>query len=146
MQLCCICKISLLFLPINFYDLKKIKYLNNSTDFYGIITASLCLLHCISTPLIIISSSYLISEFSMLHTFWKGLDYVFISISFFLVYFSAQFTKLKMMKFLFWGSWFILFVLIINEKTEYIQLSEYLTYLAASILSLLHFYNLKYLK
>ena len=50
------------------------------------------------------------------------------------------------MKYLFWLSWIFLFLVLIDEKTDSFQFSEYITYLAASLLSLLHLYNLKYCK
>ena len=126
--------------------MENIKFFIKNSDIFGVISCFLCLIHCISAPLILISSSFIISEYSILYSWWKNLDYLFISISFFMVYFSAQLTKLKIMKYLFWFSWVILFVLIINEKTESIEFSEYITYLAAILLSSLHFYNLRVYK
>ena len=126
--------------------MKSIKYFTNNSDFFGVLTCSLCLLHCISTPLILISFTSLNTELSMSYSWWSNFDYVFIFISFFMVYFSSRVTPVKMMKYLFWLSWGILFLIIINEKTELFQFSEYATYLAALALSLLHIYNLKYCK
>lgn len=126
--------------------MKSIKYFTNNSDFFGVLTCSLCLLHCISTPLILISFTSLNTELSMSYSWWSNFDYVFIFISFFMVYFSSRVTPVKMMKYLFWLSWGILFLIIINEKTELFQFSEYTTYLAALALSLLHIYNLKYCK
>ena len=126
--------------------MENIKYFIKNSDIFGVISCFLCLIHCISAPLILISSSFIISEYSILYSWWKNLDYLFITISFFMVYFSAQLTKVKIMKYLFWFSWVILFVLIINEKTESIEFSEYITYLAALLLSSLHFYNLRVYK
>lgn len=147
MQLCCNKGISLLFLPAAIvFTMKNIKYLTNNSDFLGVITCSLCLLHCICTPLILISYSTLITEFTISYSWWKNLDYVFIFISFFMVFFSTKITKVKTMKYLFWFSWIILFMVIINEKLALFQLSEYITYLATIVISLLHFFNLKHCK
>lgn len=126
--------------------MKSIKYFTNNSDFFGALTCSLCLLHCISTPLILISFTSLNTKLSMSYSWWSNFDYVFIFISFFMVYFSSRVTTVKMMKYLFWLSWGILFLIIINEKTELFQFSEYTTYIAALALSLLHIYNLKYCK
>jgi len=126
--------------------LKSIKYFTNNSDFFGVLTCSLCLLHCISTPLILISFTSLNTKLSMSYSWWSNFDYVFIFISFFMVYFSSRVTTVKMMKYLLWLSWGILFLIIINEKTELFQFSEYTTYIAALALSLLHIYNLKYCK
>ena len=126
--------------------MKNIKYFTLKSDYFGVLTSLLCLLHCVITPLIFISYSSLNSEFSTSFSWWKNLDYVFIFISFFMVYFSTRISKIKIIKYLFWLSWIFLFLVIINEKINSFQFSEYLTYLAASILSLMHLYNLKYCK
>jgi hypothetical protein len=126
--------------------LKNIKFLTNNSDFFGILTCSLCLVHCISTPLILISFSSLNTKLSMSYSWWSNLDYVFLIISFLMVYISVQTTRIKSMKYFFWLSWFSLFLVIINEKIELYEFSEYLTYLTATGLSLLHLFNLKYCK
>ena len=126
--------------------MKKIKILTNNSDFFGVLTCSLCLVHCISTPLILISLSSLNIKLSMSYSWWSNLDYIFLLISFFMVYFSAQITTVKRMKYLFWLSWVTLFLVIINEKTNSYQFSEHITYFAITALSLLHLYNLKYCK
>ena len=126
--------------------MKNFKYLTNKSDFFGVLTCSLCLIHCISTPLIIISFSSIQSELSMTYSWWKNFDYVLILISFFMVYISTQITKVVSMKYLFWFSWGTLFLLIINEKTDSFKFSEYITYIATSLLAFLHLFNLKYCK
>ena len=126
--------------------MKNIKYFTNNSDFFGVMTCSLCLIHCISTPLIFISLSSLTTELSSSYSLWRNFDYVFILISFFMVYFSTQKTTVKAMRYLFWLSWIALFAIIINEKIVVFQFSEYMTYLAAIVLSILHLYNLKYCK
>ena len=82
----------------------------------------------------------------MYYNLWSNLDYVFVLTSFFMVYFSAKITRLKTMKYLFWFSWLILFLIIINEKTETFQIPEFITYFSASLLALFHLYNIKYCK
>jgi len=125
---------------------KNIKILTNNSDFFGILSCSLCLVHCIFTPLILFSLSSLNSKSSMSYSWWNKLDYVFLIISFFMVYISVQNTRIKRMKLFFWLSWFFLFLVIVNEKKELFGFSEYLIYIATSGLSLLHLLNLKYCK
>jgi len=125
---------------------KNIKILTNNSDFFGILSCSLCLVHCIFTPLILFSLSSLNSKSSMSYSWWNNLDYVFLIISFFMVYISVQNTRIKRMKLFFWLSWFFLFLVIVNEKKELFGFSDYLIYIATSGLSLLHLLNLKYCK
>ena len=124
--------------------MKSIKILTNNSDFFGALTCSACLAHCISTPLILFSLPLLNTKLSMYYSWWSNLDYIFLIISFFMVYFSVQTTRIKRMKLFFWLSWFFLFLVIINEKTELFEFSEFATYSIISVLSLLHLYNLKF--
>ena len=126
--------------------MKNIKILTNNSDFFGILSCSLCLVDCTFTPLILFSLSSLNSKSSMSYSWWNNLDYVFLIISFFMVYISVQNTRIKRMKLFFWLSWFFLFLVIVNEKKELFGFSEYLIYIATSGLSLLHLLNLKYCK
>lgn len=48
------------------------------------------------------------------------------------------------MKPLLWGSWTLLFALILNEKVKLFYAAETVTYAVAITLALLHLYNLKY--
>ena len=96
--------------------------------------------------LILFSLPLLNTKLSMYYSWWSNLDYIFLIISFFMVYFSVQTTRIKRMKLFFWLSWFFLFLVVINEKTELFEFSEYLAYLATTGLSLLHLFNLKYCK
>ncbi len=146
LQLCCNNKVTFLNLLKFFFKLKSVKYITNNSDFFGVLTCMLCLIHCISSPLIYISFLSLNTELSMSYSWWYNIDYVFVLISFFLVYFSVKSTRVKLMKYLFWLSWITLSLLIINEKTESFKVSEYITYFTVSSLSLLHIYNLKFCK
>ena len=126
--------------------MKSIKILTNNSAVFGAITCWACLAHCISTPLILFSLPLLNTKLSMYYSWWSNLDYMFVIISFFMVYFSVKTTRIKRMKLFFWLSWLFLFLVIINEKTELFEFSEYLAYLATTALSLLHLFNIKYCK
>ena len=75
---------------------------------------------------------------------WSGLNYVFIIISFFAVYSSARKTSRKFMKPLLWIGYLLLSSLILNEEFGISHIPEFVNYIAASNLALLHVYNLKY--
>lgn len=126
--------------------MKNIKFLTKTSDYFGVLTCSLPMAHCISTSLILISLSSVYTKLSMSYSWWSNLDYVFLLITVFIIYFSAQITRVKRMKYFFWLSWLSLFLVIINEKTESYRFSEYANYIAITSLYLLHLYNLKYCK
>ncbi len=120
-----------------------IKLIFKKPDTYGAIASSLCVIHCLATPFIFITQT------SVLHgdksrIWWSNLDYLFLIVSFLAVARSAKTTSKFYIKPALWINWTILFLLVINEKIEFIALPEIITYIVALSLSVLHIYNLKY--
>jgi len=124
--------------------LKLIKNVVINSDAFGVLACTLCLIHCIATPFIIISFNYSNIEQLASPIWWKSLDYIFLIISLIMVYFSVQTTSKSSMKYFFWFGWGLLFAMIMNEKAELLNLPEYMTYASALLLAGIHFYNLKY--
>ena len=86
-------------------NMKIVKPSIQNIDIYGIIVCTLCLLHCIATPLIFFSVA-LSNDNKILPPFlWKNLDYLFLAISLFIVYNSAKNTTKSIMKYLLGMSW-----------------------------------------
>lgn len=113
------------------------------SDSIGAMASSLCLLHCIATPLL-----FAIQPISI-HTevtpvWWKSLDYIFLLFSFFAVFRSTKSSSKIWMKYALWISWIILTLAILNEKMELLHLGELLIYIPAIALVFLHLYNSKY--
>lgn len=104
-----------------------------NSDIFGAISSTLCLIHCIVTPLLFFVPFW-----------WTGLNFIFIIVSFFAVYGSVKNTSRKIMKPLLWLGFIFLSTLIINEEIGFYHLPEFATYIAASNLAFLHIYNLKY--
>lgn len=112
------------------------------SDPIGAMASSLCLIHCIATPFIFIAQPLAAEEAAP--TWWKSLDYVFLCISFFAVYWSVRKTSKSWMKYALWISWVVLTGAILNEKLELFHLTEFSVYIPATALIILHFYNRKY--
>lgn len=108
---------------------KILKY----SDIFGATSSTLCLLHCIVTPFLFFVPFW-----------WSGLNFAFIFVSLFAVYYSARKTSRKIMKPLFWFGFLVLSFLILNEEYGTLHIPEPATYIAASNLAFLHIYNLKY--
>ncbi|MEP1489164.1 MAG: MerC domain-containing protein [Algibacter sp.] len=117
---------------------------NQKPDNIGAVASTLCLIHCIATPFIFIVQSCAITCCSETPTWWQFIDYFFLIISFFAIYRSTQTTSKKWMKPSLWLSWFLLLFVIINEKTAWFPLPEYVIYFPALALIILHLYNKKY--
>ncbi|MEM7104728.1 MAG: MerC domain-containing protein [Bacteroidota bacterium] len=116
----------------------------NKSDNIGAFASSLCLVHCIATPFIFVSSSCAISCGANSPFWWVAIDYLFIAISFFAVYWSAKNTSKEWMRYAFWISWALLLVVIANERLSLVPLTGYAIYIPAIGLVGLHLYNKKY--
>ena len=121
-----------------------VKITLNKPDTFGAIASTLCLIHCLLTPLLFLSHASMVDDHHAAPVWWKSLDFIFIGISFIAVYRSSQTTSKSVMKYLLWLSWSCLAFLILNEKFEAIKIPEIVMFIAAITLAILHVYNLKY--
>ncbi|MBI0399573.1 MerC domain-containing protein [Cyclobacterium marinum] len=113
-------------------------------DILGAFASTLCLFHCMATPLIFIAQAYPENGFKEAFFWWVNLDYLFIIISFLAVARSAKYSANQILKYLLWINWAVLFFLIINEKFHFLSLPEIITYIVAISLAVIHIYNLKF--
>ena len=120
--------------------------IKEKSDTLGTAASSLCLIHCIATPFIFIAHAGSIACCDATPVWWKFLDYIFLAISFFAIYWSVKTTTIKWMKSGLWLSWIALLIVILNEKLELIPLAEAVIYIPAFALVILHLYNKKYSK
>ncbi len=113
-------------------------------DSIGAIASSLCVVHCLATPLLFVVSSCSVDGCASAPAWWSNIDYLFLIISFFSIYRSTQTTTSKGIKPLLWFNWSVLVMLIVNEKVQVFHLPETITYITACSLAGIHIYNLKY--
>ena len=71
-------------------------------DYIGAIASTLCLLHCIATPLIFIVQAGSLNCCGSPPTWWKLIDVLFVVISFFAIYNSTRTSSSKLIKALLW--------------------------------------------
>lgn len=117
----------------------------NKPDTFGALASSLCLIHCIATPILFIAqASSACCSSSVVPSWWQAIDYLFLIISFFAIHGSTQTTTKKYMKPALWLNWLVLFLVVVNEKLALIYLPETFIYTPALTLVALHLYNLKY--
>ena len=144
MQHCCVCEICVYICNQVAFKLKRMKLILQKPDTVGALASSLCLVHCLATPVLFIAHACSDDHFSAAPFWWKWIDYVFLIVSFYAVFRSTRNSKNKLVKFGMWISWLILFLAIIIETFELMHLPEMVLYTAALILVILHLYNLKY--
>ena len=113
-------------------------------DTFGALASTLCLIHCLLTPLLFLSHQSITDHHHAAPVWWKSLDFLFLGISFIAVYRSTQTSSKPMMKYFLWSSWILLAGLIFNEKMGVFEIPEYVMNMSAITLAVLHIYNLKY--
>ncbi len=120
------------------------KIIINNSDRIGVVSSSLCMLHCFATPFLFLSQSSLIFLSLDFTLPWLLINYVFLFISFIAIFFSVKNSSNKIIRVLLYLFWFLLSGLIINESLGILSIPETATYLSASSLICLHIYNLNY--
>ena len=113
-------------------------------DTIGAVASTLCVIHCLLTPILFAVQSYTAVHSEVAPLWWKNLDFIFITISFFAINQSTKNSSKKSIQYALWGAWVSLLFLIINEKMEWFHLGELVTYAVALTLAVLHLYNLNY--
>ncbi|MDB2606230.1 MerC domain-containing protein [Zobellia sp.] len=120
--------------------------LKQKSDLLGTFASSLCLVHCIATPFLFIAQAGAASCCDTPPAWWKFMDYFFLAISFFAIYWSTKTTTIKWISPTLWLSWTVLASLILNEKLELFSIPEVVVYIPAIALVILHLYNRKHCK
>lgn len=114
------------------------------SDSLGVMASGLCLIHCLATPFLFVAKTCAVSCCAAAPIWWVLLDYVFLIVSFFAVYWSTFTTSNDKVKSALWISWVLLSLILINEQVQLVALSQYAIYVPAFALVALHIYNLKY--
>ncbi len=120
------------------------RILLNKPDTFGAFASAMCMLHCLVTPLLFIVHTCAVGGCSTTPTWWSSIDFLFLIVSFFAIHQSVKTTFNKYVKNAFWISWAFLFIIIINENLQWIYLPEFVLYVPAIALIVLHVYNLNY--
>jgi MerC mercury resistance protein len=117
----------------------KQKFFNLKSDYIGILSAGLCLVHCILLPIF-----FAMRSINFEHEVEGGFkwDYVFLVLSFYAVYHSAKHSPSALIKKVLWGLFSILTACIFLESIS--EIFEYLIILASLGLVAVHFVNLRH--
>jgi len=117
---------------------------SSKSDLFGIFASSLCMIHCLATPLIFVVQASTVHCSEIGPFWWRTLDYLFLVISFAAIYHSVRTTSLNWMPKAMYAGWGILAFLIINESLHLLPIPHMLVYLPAFSLVFLHLYNWDY--
>lgn len=117
----------------------KLELLNRKADYIGISGSVLCIIHCLITPVLLVSSSFLTND--TIRVGYLSLDYIFIGVNFVAVYFATRHVTTPAIKI---GLWFFLSVFAVAIILEDVsEMFEYLGYAASLGLVLTHLTNIR---
>lgn len=117
----------------------KFDFLDKKADYLGIAGSVLCIVHCLLTPVLIMTSTLMKDTF--VRTSVLGLDYIFIGVNIIAVYFATRHATSPAIKLALWGFLTLFAGALLLENTS--RLFEYLTYVASVGLVLTHLLNLR---
>lgn len=123
------------------------------SDYIGIISAFLCLIHCLAGPILMSAGlvahnhshslggdEHLHGDHFLLH---RGWDFVFLTIGLFAVIFSTRHTPTKWIKSLLWITFgFLAGAILLEEQAPFFQ---YLVYISSIALIVAHYANISQL-
>jgi len=113
-------------------------------DLLGVFASTLCLIHCVATPFLFIAKSCSVTCCQTSPDWWKAIDIIFLVVSFFAIFQSTKNSSKEWIKYAMWISWTILLLIIINEHSNIVSISQYAIYVPSFSLIVLHLYSLKY--
>ena len=119
-----------------------------NTDLIGSVASFLCLVHCIIAPYIFLgyTVSAAIEQQVELPTWWGFIDSTLLLISIAAIYWSAKNRTSNWVKVGLYLNWVFITFLIVNEKIKLFHIAEWLIFIPAISLIVIHQYNRKYCK
>lgn len=141
LQQCCIYKNFGTFAPTILQPITKNRMATSysKADYVGITGSVLCIIHCLVTPILLISST-LLSDHTVRIGF-LSLDYVFIGINVVAVYFATRRATERYIKIGLWGSLALFATALVLEDVH--ESFEYLAFAASAGLIGMHIQNLR---
>lgn len=117
----------------------KMKILRDRADYLGITGSLLCLIHCLATPILLLTSTLV--RHDTLRMGYVSLDYFFIGLNIIAVYFASLQTTQLIRRSL-WGFLGVFAVGIVLEEIS--AVFEYAAYMASLGLVFTHIANLRH--
>lgn len=116
----------------------------NKSDTIGILSSTLCLVHCIATPFLFAFQAHALKCCEAKPLWWSSLDIIFLIVSALAIYKSSMSVSKKWIVIVLSISWFLLVFIIINEKLAWFDIPEAAIYLPSLSLIFFHWYGSKF--
>ncbi|QJW91017.1 MerC domain-containing protein [Spirosoma taeanense] len=117
----------------------KTDFLSRKADYIGITGSVLCILHCLITPVLLMTTALFQDEKWRLG--YLSLDYIFIGINIVAVYFATRHQASPVIKKALWGFLSLFTIALLLEDSA--PLFEYMAYAASAGLVLTHLVNIR---
>ena len=117
----------------------KLDIVDKKADYIGITGSVLCLVHCLSAPVLVMTSSLLRDD--TLRAGFLSLDYIFIAVNIVAVYFAARQQPSLSIRTALWSFLFLFAVGLLLEEVN--PFFEYMAYAASAGLVTSHLFNLR---
>ncbi len=111
-------------------------------DTLGILSSSLCLVHCLATPVLFVARTVVGASADATPHWWHLIDFVFLAVSLVAIYFATKSSCMAWLSRSLWGSWMLLAALLLNESLGALPIPEWTLYVPALSIVFLHSYNL----
>lgn len=117
---------------------------HSNADYVGASASTLCLVHCMLTPVLFTVQAISLNCAELSPVWWKSIDFLFLIISFLAIYYTVKSSTSEWVSrgLYFW--WLVLAFIIVNSTFQWINFTHALIYIPALAVSGLHLYNLKY--
>lgn len=117
----------------------KTDLLSRKADYIGITGSVLCIIHCLITPILLMTTALLQDE--QLRIGYLSLDYVFIGVNIIAVYFATRHYAPPLIKKSLWGFLSLFTIALLLEDVN--PAFEYLAYTASAGLVISHLLNIR---
>ncbi|MFD2933327.1 MerC domain-containing protein [Spirosoma flavum] len=117
----------------------KTDSLSRKADYIGITGSVLCIIHCLITPILLLTSS--LFQNSSVRVGYLSLDYVFIGVNIVAVYFATRHYAPLAIKRSLWGFLGLFSVSLLLEDTA--PFFQYMAYVASAGLVITHLLNIR---
>ncbi|WP_345269589.1 MerC domain-containing protein [Nibrella viscosa] len=118
----------------------KLTNFSRKADVVGITGSVLCILHCLTTPILLMTSALVANE--TVRVGYLSLDYLFIGINIAAVYHATRHNTSALIKA---SLWFFLGLFAVSLLLEEVNpVFEYVAYAASAGLVFSHLYNIRY--
>lgn len=118
--------------------------ISSRSDYIGASASTLCMIHCLITPLFFAAQATSLSCADLSPLWWKTIDYLFLLVGFIAIYYTSKNTTASWIPYALFISWLLLVGLVLNNSAQWISLPHALMYIPALSMALVHLYNKKY--